>query len=295
MFLFKSPRSKLYHSDHPFVAVKVLQNPNDSAAEHEAKLLSTLKHESIVQYLDMLVDVNSQNLCLIMEYCNYGTLQDWITRNGKKKGTLFFNSYKNNSIFKKGRLREGEAWSTLYQLSSALSYLHNLHPPIIHRDLKPANILMKKEEDTGYLKFKIADFGIAKILGEKKCHDIYYTRSQAGTEIYLAPEVIRGGQVTTSADIFSLGAVMSFTCNRGTRLFQNHLQISSWQGNKSTLNREKYSLTFRQMIANMLSPAGLNRPDAKQLKVTSFHNSTSPALVAMKLVNFLMLQANRQV
>ena len=79
--------------------------------------------------------------------------------------------------------------------------------------------------NTGYLEFKIADFGIAKILGEKKCHDIYYTRSQAGTEIYLAPEVIRGGQVTTSADIFSLGAVMSFTCNRGTHLFQNHLQI----------------------------------------------------------------------
>ena len=108
------------------------------------------------------------------------------------------------------------------------------------------------QEATRYLKFKIADFGIAKILGEKKCHDIYYTRSQAGTEIYLAPEVIRGEQVTTSADIFSLGAVMSFTCNRGTHLFQNHLQISSWKGNKSTLNREKYSLTFRQMIANML-------------------------------------------
>ena len=89
VFLFKSPRSKLYHLDHPFVAVKMLQNPNNSAAEHEAKLLSTLKHESIVQYLDMFVDVYSQKLCLIMEYCNYGTLQDWITRNGTKKGTLF--------------------------------------------------------------------------------------------------------------------------------------------------------------------------------------------------------------
>ena len=91
VFLAKTPRSKHYHSKHPYVALKMLQNPNNAAAEREAKLLSTLKHECIVQYLDMFVDRHSCNLCLIMEFCSYGTLQDWIMKNGKRNIILSFN------------------------------------------------------------------------------------------------------------------------------------------------------------------------------------------------------------
>ena len=114
-----------------------------------------------------------------------------------------------------------------------------------------------------------------KVVGEKKCQDIYYTRSAAGTEIYLAPEIFNGGRVTTFADIFSLGAVMSFACNKGVHFFNNHFQISSWEGGKSTLNREKYSITIRQMVANMLSPVALNRPDATLIKRTCYDSFKS--------------------
>ena len=277
--LAKTPTSKRYYQGHPYVAIKMLKNSNYSEAKHEAKLLSTLNHDGIVQYLDMIMDTNNI-LCLIMEYCDYGTLQDFI-QNGSQTWTrlrhmgtkLFFKNHK-NSVFDEGYLVEHQAWGVLYQLSNALSYLHNLHPPIIHRDLKPANILGKRHGINGEkLRLKIGDFGIAKVVGEKKCQDIYYTRSQAGTEIYLAPEIVTGGRVTTYTDIFSLGAIASFTCNRGKHLFHNCVQILSWDGGKSTLSREKYSITFRQLVANMMSPMAQNRPDAKLLEKICSNNS----------------------
>ena len=268
VILAKTPANMSYYPRHPYVAIKMLKNSNYSEAKHEAKLLSTLKHEGIVQYLDMsLCYVNfNWTLCLFMEYCDYGTLQDIIQKGSQNWDRLLFKKYK-NSAFNEGYLIEQQAWGVLYQLSNALNYLHNLHPPIIHRDLKPSNILCKREgKDGKEHRLKIADFGIAKVVGEKKCQDIYYTRSQAGTEIYLAPEIVNGGRVTTYTDIFSLGAIASFTCNRGKHLFYNCVQILSWEGGKSTLKRDKYSITFRQLVANMMSPMTQNRPDAKLLE-----------------------------
>ena len=269
--LAKTPTSKRYYQGHPYVAIKMLKNSNYSEAKHEAKLLSTLNHDGIVQYLDMIMDTNN-TLCLIMEYCDYGTLQDIIQKGSQNWDRLLFKKYK-NSAFNDGYLIEQQAWGVLYQLSNALNYLHNLHPPIIHRDLKPSNILCKREGIDGKEhRLKIADFGIAKVVGEKKCQDIYYTRSKAGTEIYLAPEILNEGRVTTYTDIFSLGAIASFTCNRGKHLFHNCIQISSWEGGKSTLNRDKYSITFRQLVANMMNPMAQSRPDAKLIERTCHDN-----------------------
>ena len=84
-------------------------------------------------------------------------------------------------------------WRFLRQMSDALKYLHRQHPPVIHRDLKPDNIISKKDA-SGYVCFKIADFGIARVLG-KNAFGEYYARSQIGTPIYMAPEVLRVRQL----------------------------------------------------------------------------------------------------
>ena len=278
--LAKTPKTMSYYPRHPYVAIKMLKNSNHSEAKHEAKLLSTLKHEGIVQYLDMMSMMNvNHTVCLFMEYCEYGTLQDFI-QNGSQTwnvvehiGAKWLLKKYRSSVFDEGYLIERQAWGALYQLSNALNYLHNLHPPIIHRDLKPANILRQRSGPEGkYHRLKIGDFGMAKVVGEKKCQDIYYTRSKAGTEIYLAPEILNEGRVTTYTDIFSLGAIASFTCNRGKHLFHNCIQISSWEGGKSTLNRDKYSITFRQLVANMMNPMAQSRPDAKLIERTCHDN-----------------------
>ena len=84
--------------------------------------------------------------------------------------------------------KEFSVWRFLEQMADALEYLHRQHPPVIHRDLKPDNIISKKTA-SGHIMFKIADFGIARVLG-KNVYGEYYARSQIGTPIYMAPEAI---------------------------------------------------------------------------------------------------------
>ncbi len=74
---------------------------------------------------------------------------------------------------------------------------------MVHRDIKPENILINKKGQV-----KIADFGLAKLLGAAP--DTALTMSQAamGTLNYMAPEQRENAQkVDHRADIYSLGVV----------------------------------------------------------------------------------------
>jgi calcium-dependent protein kinase len=74
-------------------------------------------------------------------------------------------------------------------------YLHERK--ISHRDIKPENILFKEKEP------KLADFGLARVLGETSTYTI------VGTPYYLAPEVI-AGEYNLKCDVWSLGVVLYF-------------------------------------------------------------------------------------
>ena len=69
---------------------------------------------------------------------------------------------------------------------------------IIHRDIKPANIFINDGGD-----YKLGDFGVARILDRSDS-----TMSVKGNFAHMAPEVLKGQNVTYSADIYSLGLVM---------------------------------------------------------------------------------------
>ena len=75
----------------------------------------------------------------------------------------------------------------------------------MHRDLKPSNILVTTDGAV-----KLLDFGIAKMLREETADD--GTLTQIGTRVmtpdYAAPEQVRGDPVTTSTDIYALGAIL---------------------------------------------------------------------------------------
>ncbi len=101
-----------------------------------------------------------------------------------------------------GRFTPAEALSLVPAICEALQYAHN--EGILHRDIKPENILLDTRG-----RVKIADFGIAKLVGEAK--GAWHTESGAtvGTPHYMAPEQIEHpAEVDHRADIYSLGVVL---------------------------------------------------------------------------------------
>lgn len=66
-----------------------------------------------------------------------------------------------NWIIMKQKLTEEEARKVFVQLFQGVKYLHERN--IVHRDIKPENILLTDKD----LHVKLADFGLAKIIGEE--------------------------------------------------------------------------------------------------------------------------------
>ncbi|MGJ8695542.1 MAG: protein kinase domain-containing protein [Verrucomicrobiaceae bacterium] len=84
---------------------------------------------------------------------------------------------------------------TMLSVTRAVAHAHR--HGLVHRDIKPANVLLGPSGEP-YL----ADFGIAVNEGEQE------ENSTSGTPAYMAPEQARGESVTTSADLYSLGALL---------------------------------------------------------------------------------------
>jgi len=100
-----------------------------------------------------------------------------------------------------GKLSPREALQIVPQICEALQFAHD--EGIVHRDIKPENILLDKKG-----RVKIADFGIAKIMGGEGKADLTETKGAIGTPHYMAPEQVEKPQeVDHRADIFALGVV----------------------------------------------------------------------------------------
>jgi hypothetical protein len=92
-----------------------------------------------------------------------------------------------------------EALEIVARVADALGAAHSMG--VIHRDIKPANIMLTKDGGV-----KVADFGVAKAIGEGT--DLTRTGTVVGSPAYMAPEQVRGEPVDGRSDLFSLGVVL---------------------------------------------------------------------------------------
>ncbi len=166
------------------VALKLLPlraNAQPAFAERfnrEAKVLARLSHPNIVMVHDF---GQTTDFCyLVMEFVDGVNLRQ---------------------VIRGGRLTAAQALALVPKICDALQYAHE--EGVLHRDIKPENLLLDARG-----RIKIADFGIAKLLGESDAITLTASGAAVGTPHYMAPEQLERPQdVDQRADIYSLGVV----------------------------------------------------------------------------------------
>lgn len=102
------------------------------------------------------------------------------------------------------KLKIEECLKLFITVCEAIQYAHqNL---VVHRDIKPGNILVNQEG-----RVKLLDFGVAKLLDENidpEQGGLTKTGIWHLTPEYASPEQIKGENITTSSDIYSLGVLL---------------------------------------------------------------------------------------
>ena len=155
----------------------------------EARAASTLNHPGICT----LYDIGEQEgrAFIAMEFIDGETLRSYVQN--KPLGLEL--------VFRFG-----------IQIAEALDAAHS--EGIIHRDIKPANIFITRRGQA-----KILDFGLAKLVpkgiakgGEDAEREPPDASSLAGiisgTPAYMSPEQVRGDDLDSRTDIFSLGLIL---------------------------------------------------------------------------------------
>jgi protein kinase-like protein len=178
-------------ADHPLPgdrAVKIIpldQIGNTERVIDEVKALASLNHPNILRYY-------------ASNFCSLG---------GRGSCLYIVTEVAEESLddrLKRAPLSPGQARKLVEDLARGLACMHDptkhIPPhPLVHCDLKPENVLRVG------LDWKIADFGLARLLGEASGHR---TTQAMGSPDYAPPEAYGREPVSIGWDMWSLGVIL---------------------------------------------------------------------------------------
>jgi serine/threonine protein kinase len=213
-----------------FVAIKVQRNNN--FGQIELKILQSIRHPHIVEYIDHWIDRGM--LYIVMEYADTTDLFNFVIVNTQ--------------------LLEVDVRYLFVQLLRAIEYAHQNN--ICHRDIKPENILIT---DHG-CRVMLADWGFAGYLDQE------LTR-RCGSVHYAAPEIIRGIKYDgRKIDIWSIGIIL-YTMSTGKLPFYGETDAEMINGilmQKPDFNDIK-SDALIDLISLILMKSPDRRPTIQQI------------------------------
>ena len=197
----------------------------------EARLAAQLAHPAIVPIYDW--DSRGDVAWYTMELAEGGSVAELVTRAGARS------------------LAE-----IAPQIDSVLSGLAAAHSiGIVHRDLKPENILIDR-----YRRWRIADFGIANPAGEE-------TTGSSGTPAFSPPEQLLGEPQESSADCFSLAAIVAYVLTGAAPFGELDSKVILARELSSQVDLSPFAPEIAAWLLKGLSPMQEDRfPDASSMQ-----------------------------
>ena len=167
------------------VAIKLIKRGQDTddvihRFRSERQILASLDHPNITRLLDGGTTEDGLPF-FVMEYIQGQPIDQYCDQH---------------------KLNVTDCIKLFQSVCSAVQYAHqNL---VIHRDIKAGNILVTQEGVP-----RLLDFGIAKLLAsDPSSPDPTITMARRMTPESASPEQVRGGVITTSSDVYSLGVLL---------------------------------------------------------------------------------------
>jgi serine/threonine-protein kinase len=122
------------------------------------------------------------------------------------------------SRIKRGPILRTEAYPLIEDMADALCAAHQAD--VIHRDFKSGNVMLVSGADRS--RAVVTDFGLARGIHDSRS---LTHAGMVGTVDYMAPEQIRGEEITPAADIYALGVVM-YEMATGQRPFTGESNVT---------------------------------------------------------------------
>ncbi|CAE6482147.1 unnamed protein product [Rhizoctonia solani] len=178
---FQSNKAEVYQIELPnqqYVAVKRVFHENDykrlKRATRELACWCFPKHQNILPVLGFAVIRG--HLAMVSPWMKNRRITDYIENNPSV-----------------------DRLELCVQLIGAIDYLHQ--HDMVHGDIKSHNMLISDEGE-----IQVTDFGVSI----KKHRKIEFsgTGGQQGTHLWMAPEILRGGDSTKEADMYALGMTL---------------------------------------------------------------------------------------
>lgn len=230
-------------STNNLVAIKQMDLEKQSKKDlilNEIQVMKQSKHKNIVNFIDGYFW--KDNLWVIMEYVDGGTLTD-----------MLVNNY----------MVEEQINIVCREVLEGLVFLHSKN--IIHRDIKSDNILLSMNGD-----IKLTDFGFCAQINEKNSK----RTTMVGTPYWMAPEVVTKKLYGPKIDVWSLG-IMVIEMVEGEPPYLNEnpiraLYLIATNGAPSVRNIEEQSADFKEFLESCLQIEAENRPSSSEALMFPF-------------------------
>ena len=234
------------------VKISELSDSLKDSGYSEIKNLVNLPHTNIIKIYEYFND--DDFLYLILEYCENGSLSNYVKNSGPIKPPLLY--------------------QMCTQILSALNLCHEMG--MAHRDIKPGNILLDYQ-----FRPKLADFGMSeKFQEENKAKTII------GTKAFMSPEML----VTCAkafdpfkSDIYALGITFYFmvTGNLPWVTHSESVMIEQIRNGEIFFD-DRWNPSFAKIVKMMTNFNPQSRPTAQQILQNEFFQTQCAVLIPVR-------------